>query len=585
MLSARLLRLALCAAVVAAVGAAAAPGASAQRLFPTILQDDALTLYGSAAQVARALRIMRAEGVDRVRLTADWARIAPQGRSARRPRFDAADPAAYPPLKWVALDRAVLLAARAHLEPMVDIGFFAPDWATTQPAGVEHAAANVDARAYADWAHAVATRYSGRYRPPGYRVRLPAVRTFTIWNEPNEPTFLRPQAGLIAAAIYRRMVTLAYPRIKAAAPGSTVLVGGLAAGGASTVTRAGRATAPLAFLRALTCVDADYRPIRGGTCAGYRRLPGDGFADHPYQLGRAPGQADPGPDDVALDDLGRLTAALDRLAAAGRVAPALRDVWPTEFGYETDVPVASKPWTPTEQAALLAHAEFLAWRTPGVRSWPQFMLRDQNTPAALAFARAGRAGRPASSWQSGLFFEDGFRFGLYEPKPAAATFRLTLWPTGGDLGKIALWGHVRPARGPVVVRLERRLRGGRWRALASRPRGALQLPARVGFSTDGQGIFWRTLPAAAGARYRLAWRRGAGDWTPSPAIDAAGRPVPGAELAAAFTRQVEGPVAARAGTELRDAGADAGPASVWSALPRTLCAVAGACAFRWSPSG
>jgi len=51
-----------------------------------------------------------------------------------------------------------------------------------------------DPRAFAGFAQAVASRYTGRFPDPNHRGRrLPAVRLWTTWNEPNNPDFLLPQ--------------------------------------------------------------------------------------------------------------------------------------------------------------------------------------------------------------------------------------------------------------------------------------------------------------------------------------------------------------------------------------------------------
>ena len=62
----------------------------------------------------------------------------------------------------------------------------------------------------------------------------------------------------------------------------------------------------------------------------------DGYAHHPYDFANPPAAPYPGADNVTMGTLGRLTTALDRLAAA----KALRtpdgkplDVYLTEFGY------------------------------------------------------------------------------------------------------------------------------------------------------------------------------------------------------------------------------------------------------------
>src|SRR4051794_8090594 len=76
--------------------ARALPAASPE----TVIQDDAVLLHGTDAQIADALGKIRALGIDRIRVTAGWSVIAPQPDSAQRPDFDDTDPAAYPPGNW-----------------------------------------------------------------------------------------------------------------------------------------------------------------------------------------------------------------------------------------------------------------------------------------------------------------------------------------------------------------------------------------------------------------------------------------------------------------------------------------------------
>ena len=79
----------------------------------------------------------------------------------------------------------------------------------------------------------------------------------------------------------------AYPRIKAADPGSVVLAGNLASSG---VDRPSPSTGirPLAFLRAMACVDRSLRPITSGRCANFRPVPADAFGHHPYKFFGSP---------------------------------------------------------------------------------------------------------------------------------------------------------------------------------------------------------------------------------------------------------------------------------------------------------
>lgn len=431
----------------------------------TVLQDDALLLYTTPVQQERVLALLRWTGVDVVRMTALW--------SALEPVRGHPDPA-----RWTTLDDAVRLTRAHGMQPMLDLGFAAPDWAggTRTP----------DPRAFAAFAARVARRYSGRYRPPGAPgPPLPRVGLLTLWNEPNHPYWLQPQwrDGVpVSPHLYRRMVERAYPAVKRVSPRTTVLVGATAATG-DDMGRAARPVPPLRFLRELACVDARLRPLHRSGCEHFRRVPGDGWSHHPYP--REPGNPSrpPSPDDVHIADLPRLSRTLDALVRRGRIAPRMRDLWLTESGWESDVPVPIRPWSPLGQARQMAAGEHRALRDPHVRSWGQFLLRDVATLPGFLAAVSGSTVRPTGSWQTGLFY------GNWVPKPALPSFRLSLDVTPG-----AVWGRVRPARRPVTVRLQA---GRPWRTVAR-----VRTAADGTFTWRGRtgGRAWRYLWTPPGAR-------------------------------------------------------------------------------------
>ena len=127
----------------------------------TIVQDDALLLHRAPAEVRQTARTLAALGVDRVRITAGWSAIAPEPGSERRPRFDATDPAAYPPEGWQRVDGAVREVLAAGMKPMIDIAFWAPRWAVERPEGApERQRWRPSPREFGLFSEAVARRYS-----------------------------------------------------------------------------------------------------------------------------------------------------------------------------------------------------------------------------------------------------------------------------------------------------------------------------------------------------------------------------------------------------------------------------------------
>ena len=114
----------------------------------------------------------------------------------RRPNFNATDPNAYPAANWTPYDTAVRNAARYGITVDLIVAGGAPQWAEKKAPihGYNpYFAWYPSDAAYGQFMTAVAKRYSGNFTPPG-GTRLPRVRFWTIWNEPNFGQNLGPQA-------------------------------------------------------------------------------------------------------------------------------------------------------------------------------------------------------------------------------------------------------------------------------------------------------------------------------------------------------------------------------------------------------
>jgi hypothetical protein len=502
----------LLACSLAALALAGSPAGG--RHLETTIQDDAVLLSSAPAAVREAARRMAWLGVDRVRITAGWSAVAPAPLSRRRPGppWDASDPATYPREPFARLDRAVKASHAAGLKTMVDLAFWAPRWAVrraVRPA--ERQTWAPDPAEFGRFAAAVARRYDGTVpdpERPGHP--LPAVRMWTTWNEPNNPTFLRPQWIRREGAwrpesphVYRALHNAAYDALMRSSPDNVVLVGGTAATGSRTPGSGG--VAPLRFLRELACVDAGLRPLAIPECRDYRPLRAHGYAHHPYSRFATPATSDPDPDAAPLADTARLEGLLADLAARGRLARAL-PVYQTEFGYETNPPDPKAPFGLQQQAQFTGWSTYLAWRDPGTRMFAQFLLRDIDP---LEARRQPGHRRYWNDFQTGLFFADG------TPKPAALAFRLPFWAELRAVGGqtvVLLFGGVRPADGRAVVRVERRpAAGGPWVPVSV---SGDRCDGREGptFLTDSAGWFLRAAPYEGPAAYRLARLRQDGSW-------------------------------------------------------------------------
>lgn len=414
------------------------------------------------------LATLRRLGVGAVRMQLQWQRIAPAASSATRPRgFDGADPAAYPAAAWKPYDAIATDAGRDGITVAFLFMGGAPRWAVGPgaPAGSHSLYWKPSAAEFGQFVRAVATRYSGRYRPPGSSSTLPAVRLWELWNEPNFGQDLAPQAVEgstvpAASALYRGLLDAGWNALQATGHGhDTVIMGSLSPRGfngpPSPKFPQGlpgyfSTTKPLQFLRALYCVDPRYQPLQGpaatsagcpATAAAAGRFraehPGlfeaSGFGIHPYPFDRPPAQVDShDPDFAEFGQLPRLASTLDRLQRSYGSTKTL-EIYNTEFGYITDPPNHTTHYgrhflSAAVAAGYLNWAEYLTWRNPRLATTMQYLLYDPY-PKASGFA-------------TGLISDAG------TPKPTFDAYRMPLYlpVTSGPRGHpIEVWGCVRPA--------------------------------------------------------------------------------------------------------------------------------------------
>src|SRR5437588_5952187 len=294
------------------------PGtASANHTQSAIFQDDNHLVYGSTAVVSRAVSTLASLGVQRLRISAVWAAIAPDATSRTRPaHFTAGNPADYPAALWMPYDRIAELAARHRMSVNFTVTAPGPLWAMgRQPPEARLANHWVpNAGEFGQFVEALGKRYSGSY--PGPHGTIPRVDDWSVWNEPGQPGWLAPQwspsGGTevpVAAALYRRYVSTAYAALTAAGHTprtDTILIGELSPEGSPSARGYSTAMKPMTFLRALYCVDSSYRRLRGqaasrlgcptsGRASAFVAAnPGlfhaTGFAHHPYYFDFPPSE-------------------------------------------------------------------------------------------------------------------------------------------------------------------------------------------------------------------------------------------------------------------------------------------------------
>jgi hypothetical protein len=461
-LAAVMLSLALTGAV--ALGRAAPARAAHTQ---TTIIEDARVMVNPDTYLAR----FRALGAQTVRIILPWATIAPRWRAKRAPKFNDSDPAAYPSASWGPFDTVVRRARDYGLSIELTVTGGAPLWAEgpgLPPQGLNpYFAWKPDPARYEHFVHAVGRRYDGSFTPRGESTPLPAVRFWTIWNEPNFGEDLGPQA-IAGSAIpdaprmYRNLVAAGWTALHQTGHGDDrIVIGGFAAEG--LVHRPSRRyprglpgnygqTKPLKFIRALYCVDDSYRRLPGTyahavgcptTAAGYARFrarnPGlfsaSGVSDHPYTNGASPlGIPHNDSNYATFAQLGGLERTLD---AANRVYGSHRrySIYSDEFGFITHPPETAHYPSPSRAAYFLNWSEYLSWRNPRVASFAQYLLIDptgRGTKSGFASGLLTAAGHPKATFYA-------FRVPVYMPR------------THGRRGQpLEVWGDARPASAPSL---------------------------------------------------------------------------------------------------------------------------------------
>jgi hypothetical protein len=402
----------------------AAPPARASSSEWSMFEDHPTLVRSGPAIREQTLDTIKGLGADTLRVEVKWAEVAPSPGAKHKPSFTATDPGAYP--GFFPYDDLVARAVARGFRVMLTLAPDAPRWATAGGRGRNY---KISAKEFAAFARAVGRRYSGDYGG------LPAVSYWSIWNEPNHIFFVSPRAQ--APRIYRRMVALGVPALRATAPkGAKIFVGELAPVGTAT-----KVIGPLRFLRGWLCLNKRFKKKRSGACRHFKKVRANGFAHHPYgPTTRVPARR----DIVNMLAIRRLGSALDKAARAGRI-PRRLPIYNTEFGYQTNPPDPFVSTSLSRQAELLNVLEEFSYRYPRLKSYSQYLLFDD-------VARSGSSALRWAGFQTGLSFASG------KAKPSFDAYKLPL-VVKRRRGGVSIWGRVRPGTGTRFVQLQRKSGG------------------------------------------------------------------------------------------------------------------------------
>jgi hypothetical protein len=428
------------------------------------------------------LKYTKSQGFTDLRVTVNWAELATDSSSKQKPSGDYSNPDSYEQVRWERLDELVTSADGLGFNLMLDIGFWAPYWATDDPSGSQgqRARDNINPAMYAEFAQAVARRYRGDWTPPGAQNPLPEIDSAVLWNEPNIPGFLTPQFkktrdGKEPASphIYRKMVEAALPGLRAINPNLRVLIGATSSSGSYDVDGLRGGVPPIDFLKAFACVDGSYKPLKNAQCADYKPVRADGWSHHPYTFEQVPNLRSRQTSDVRMGDLPRLEMVLNKLVDRDRLGSKNAEIWITEFGYWADGKKTKRSASETKQDRWTVWSHSLASSRPQVRSFAQFLIRD---------VQCDYTGIDSClPWPTGWFSSDG------KAKGIVGNINHSLVATKRG-GKVQLWSRLSGEWALRDVRVEER-RGGKWVEIA-RVRG------------ESGGIWSRYVPRG-GDKFRL----------------------------------------------------------------------------------
>lgn len=235
--------------------------------------------FYSQTDTDKAMAILKAAGVDTIRIMLPWAGVEPEDGT-----YD-----------WSAIDRMVSAADANGIKILAAVNS-TPDWAAV-PGQPFLAGQPADLSTFGDFVSAVATRYQGQ------------IEAYEVWNEPNYDGFWSP----MDATAYTALLKVAYTAIKQADPKAVVVAAGLAA---ANETPGGSVINPVTFLTAMYAAGA----------AGYF----DAVSFHPYQYA-VEFSAGAGHAGVPI------TMAEQMYAVMVANGDGNKKIWVTEYGEPTSV--------------------------------------------------------------------------------------------------------------------------------------------------------------------------------------------------------------------------------------------------------
>ena len=405
------------------------PAPAHAALYGVEANNDLANSNRTLAQRTQTFDRMKTQGVGIVRVNMGWNEIAARCAGVSASALANHEHACY---SWGVFDDVVRLANERGIVVLASISR-APSWlhATTNASYVGTTSAQWSKTVvhFEAVMQAAAVRYRGG-SPLG------SVQRWTVWNEPNSPTYFAPQhTATLKRAMPRRyaqMVARAAVAIKKGNPRAQVAAGPTGPTGGSAGIR------PITFIAQVQAALPVFLPGSGT----FERRWIQGWAHNPYPgVNVAPSRGTIDAPSVGMTNIRDLFVQLDRHSVT-RGLP----VWATEFGYQTNPPDRLVGINVMLQGRFMAESYDWLESTRRVPILIWYGFRDPDQP---------------SDWQSGT------------------------WYANGRAKVSRLW-----AMRPISVPVDRVRRGQAVRVWAR----SMVKPAvtRISMSTDGRT--WRLLP-------------------------------------------------------------------------------------------
>ncbi len=316
----------------------------------SVVRDDRQLWQSGAAVRESTLNDMQAQGVDVIQIFINWNKVAPDPDSLTKSSFNESDSSTYGSSYLSEIDALVRSATKRGFTVMINPLGPAPAWASTKKSDQKFRGQHPNLTRWSRYVRAIALRYNGNFDPGDGAGKIPRVRWWGAWNEPNFGGWLQdqwkynstlnkkiPYSPHLYRSLYKRAVSQVR---KAKVKGAKFFIGDL---GPVGVTRKDYKSniEPKRWLYEFFCLDTKGRALKGkersarGCPKKFKKLRANGLAHHPHIIaGETPFSASKNALGITLPKTKQLFTILKRAERKNRIRKNL-PVYFTEYGVRT----------------------------------------------------------------------------------------------------------------------------------------------------------------------------------------------------------------------------------------------------------